>query len=261
MNMKIVIVGQAKSGTTALFHVLKQSLPGGYRLLFEPTGYRGPHKERVLAKVLINPGVALGDFDGFEKKILIIRDPRDNLVSRLLYAIYDNSFIMDDARLYRFVALVERKQNYPKDVSLRALFELLNDLSEGNVLERALLSQKAAMAFEDAHAGYHRYRYEDLVARSFSGIEHHLGMSLRFNGEVDPEYSRVTRTRTAGDWRNWFTESDIEYFRAELHHYMIRYGYDTNWIPESNPRIAPEHASQYLLRLAREKRRMLGVTG
>lgn len=95
--MKILIAGQAKSGTTALFYALKQTLPRKYTCLFEPRGYAAANRDEcVLAKVLINPSVKVEDFETFNKKILIVRDPRDNLVSRLLYAIYDQKFSADD---------------------------------------------------------------------------------------------------------------------------------------------------------------------
>src|SRR5690606_15023024 len=85
---KIVIAGQGKSGTAALFHKIRAAVPDSTRLLFEPRAYEPePDDGHVLAKVLIDPPgyVDFSTFEPFDKKILIVRDPRDNLISRLLY--------------------------------------------------------------------------------------------------------------------------------------------------------------------------------
>ena len=100
-DMKIVIYWLAKSGTMALFYKLKNSLPPDLICLFEPRsfapsvlkqrGFRallGRRREPdVLAKVLPFRPAAPADvdsFSAFDKQILLVRDPRDRLISRLL---------------------------------------------------------------------------------------------------------------------------------------------------------------------------------
>jgi hypothetical protein len=100
--MKIVIAGLGKSGTTALFSKLKQAMPPETYCLFEPLRYEAPAVDptHVLTKVLI-PHEKMVDFDSFsefDRKIMIVRDPRDILVSRVLYDIYnDATLCRDDA--------------------------------------------------------------------------------------------------------------------------------------------------------------------
>ena len=84
--MKILIAGAPKTGTTALFYRIKNSLDGGVREMFEPRGYvaePGDGACHVLAKVLLDPLIDLDmeSFSSFEKKIGIVRDPRDRLIS------------------------------------------------------------------------------------------------------------------------------------------------------------------------------------
>jgi len=86
--MRTLITGIARSGTSALYFKLRDALPETTWCLFEPRHIDAAHLYRhpdVLAKVIIGPPA---DFDyepyrGFDPKIMIVRDPRDNLVSRL----------------------------------------------------------------------------------------------------------------------------------------------------------------------------------
>ncbi len=86
--MKLVIAGLGKSSTTALFYKLLEIFENPPLTLFEPGEYLAePGNRHVLAKVLIDPPgkVNFTSFAGFDRKIHIVRDPRDNLISRLLY--------------------------------------------------------------------------------------------------------------------------------------------------------------------------------
>jgi hypothetical protein len=91
--MKIVVAGLGKTGTTALFCKLKQAMPPDTLCLFEPRGYRAPsnHVAHILAKDLFgyDKTINVASFQSFDKRILMVRDPRDTLVSRVLYDIYN----------------------------------------------------------------------------------------------------------------------------------------------------------------------------
>lgn len=253
--MKILIAGQGKSGTTALFCALKQTLPPTYTYLFEPPGYDDAAQDRfVLAKVQVNEFARVNDFDGFDKKIFIVRDPRDNLVSRLLYAIYNDEFINDDERVRFFIERVEQKRREPLSVSMVELLQVLNDLSGKDILGGFILRHQLGFNFEPFRRGYFVYKYEHFVAGQYSGLEKYLGFNLSFDGRVDAAYSRVTRTKDSGDWRNWFTEHDVSYFRPIYHEYLARYEYDLAWTLNPEPKIALEHSTEYVMRLVRQAR-------
>ena len=81
--MRVVIAGQSKSGTTALYSLFRVLLPG-HQYLFEPRAYQGDEQDIIIKGI-----VGISSFEGmahFDTKFLIVRDPRDNLVSRFLYA-------------------------------------------------------------------------------------------------------------------------------------------------------------------------------
>jgi hypothetical protein len=253
--MKILIAGQAKSGTTALYYALKQTLLRKYTCLFEPQSYTAAGRDGcVLAKVLIDPAVKVDDFETFHKKILIVRDPRDNLVSRLLYAVYNLKFFADDNKVRFFVRHLEQKQRKPSSVPLLELLKVLSDVSGEDMLELFVLRHQAGLEFGILRRNYFVYKYEHFVAGQYSDLEEHLGFGLNFNGNVDVVHGRVARTKGSGDWRNWFTGQDVKYFSDIYHEYLVKHGYDVEWRLNPEPAILPEYSTKYVMRLVRERR-------
>jgi len=128
--MKILISGLGKSGTTALFFRIKNSMPENTKTLFEPEKYI-PHahdqNKAVLAKILLYKPQEIDyeSFSCFDKKILIIRDPRDRLISMLLYRAW-NSFYGDDHKVSKFLELLRKKELRPSSVSVLNILRMIN---------------------------------------------------------------------------------------------------------------------------------------
>lgn len=122
------------------------------------------------------------------------------------------------------------------------------------MLERFILRHQIGLEFDKLHRNFFIHKYEHFVASRFSGLEEYLGLELNFNGTVDVVHSRVARTKSSGDWRNWFTEQDVKYFSDSYHEYLAKYGYDVEWKLSPAPEILPEHSTEYVMRLVRERR-------
>jgi len=96
-EMKILIYGLPKSGTTKLTYVISKALDPPADIIFEP---KSREREReispnVLAKCLfgLDPGLYItpekvNDFSDYDKKIWLARDPRDIAISSFLYQWY-----------------------------------------------------------------------------------------------------------------------------------------------------------------------------
>ena len=72
---------------------------------------------------------------------------------------------------------------------------------------------------------------------------------------VEDAYDHVTRTKGSHDWKNWFTEADIAFFRPQLAGYMQTYGYADDWALSDAPCIRPEHGSEFVRRSVAIRRR------
>lgn len=269
--MKILILGLPKSGTTALFFKLKPILPATGWCLFEPRRFEPPSWPEldVLAKILIGDpdDFDYPSFDAFQKRILIVRDPRDHLVSRLLYrACADPDFRRDDTKVKAFAEAIREKETTPRSVSILDLIDRYNWLrDEGRVLPTtgiprswAIGCYPRALAFHHNDERLYLYTYEEFVTGNYRGIEQYLGCALPQGDALVPEqYDHVRRTKRSGDWRHWFTEEDVNFFRPHLLPYMRAYGYADEWKLAEQPHIAPEHASGFVLRSVGHRRREL----
>jgi len=63
---------------------------------------------------------------------------------------------------------------------------------------------------------------------------------------------RVIRSKAYGNWKDWFTISDVEFYRPIYNEYMEMFGYQDNWDLNANPLIDPRLSSQYVMKLIEE---------
>lgn len=258
--MRILVIGLGKSGTTALLYAIRAAMPApaDTRLIFEPHGPVAIREDHALAKVLLNPRDELGEafYNSFDHTILIIRDPRDLVVSKALYRIYNVPAVAkDQGKLSRYLDLLRAKERDPRSVSLcsmnRLFRELLGRSSSQDEALVALLNY--AMQFHASHPDCLVYPYERMVAGDFSSVADYLALPVQAQDATVPQsLSRVVRSRRAGNWRDWFCPEDVEHYRPLLLPYMTRYGYADEWDLSPNPAILPQEASEYVQRLALE---------
>jgi len=253
--MRVAIVGLGKSGTTALFYTIAAAMPRDAVQLFEPKQPPARfEQDPILVKVIANPDLDWSPFRAFEKRIFIARDPRDRLVSFLLYAIYNHPSPIEERDTRRLFELIERKEAASRDVGLWQISEEIERLTGAD--HRGLLRDRhaAALRLLSEDPLIHRCRYERFVRGDIADLSEYLGLTLSGNVEVAPSVQRVVRTRDSGDWKNWFTPEDIDYFRPTLSAVMEAFGYEDDWEFSESPTIAPAHGSLYLRRLLREQR-------
>jgi SAM-dependent methyltransferase len=259
--MRCLIVGNAKSGTSALLYAVAQAMGGQPALHFEvPIAELAQLPPHAAVKLIFEHERAdrIAAFGaGFERRILLVRDPRDNLISRLLYLVASHRVLLDDPAYLRVYAmLLQRKQQAPASVSLRQL----PPLGEPSCFLADTLAHGRALASFAAAAGdWFILRYEDLVAGRLQALSDYLGLPVRAGASVDPQYQRVARTKGAGDWRHWFTADDVAWLRPPLAPLMAALGYADDWTLAPEPRIAAEHSWEYFARLVHERRRHYGL--
>jgi hypothetical protein len=222
----------------------------------------GRREPDVLAKILpFGPDVRV-DFDSFssfDKRVMIVRDPRDQLISRLLYGpvLHTDLHSRDDA-LSGLIELLKRKEADPRSVSVKSILETLTDSGGKNFsgwAERYHDSYvRAPLDFHDEHGELFTFLYEEMVDEKFGGLEGYLGLRLRGEARVEAVYHRVVRTKGYGNWRDWFTEEDCAFLRPVLRPFLERYYPEADWELRERPTILAEHASGYVLRIANERR-------
>jgi hypothetical protein len=264
--MRCLLVGTAKSGTTALFTLVRQAMDAPAAFFEEPLASLLPalqaHDGDAVAKVIFSheaDGSIARAAAAFDRRVLLTRDPRDVLVSSLLYSVAnDAARLADDAFLDRYAALLRAKQAAPASVAFRDIAALF-DFPEEAFIARVLRRQARFAEFvAQAGTAWHVLRYADLVTGRLASLAGYLGLSLDPNVKVAPEHARVERTRSAGDWRHWFTPDDVAALRPAIDPLLERQGIPADWAPAPAPRISPGHSWRYVDRLVDERRRHFG---
>lgn len=275
--MRVAIFGQAKTGTSALYAKLREAMPPDTDCFFEPDGAQvwrlrrlqlakklGLRRKRpLLAKFLpfhLDRHRFIAAFGAFDHAIQIVRDPRDRLVSALLYWSYNTPLARDTAAASAFIARIAAKEREPQAIALCELIADFTRLQGGDfVFDRWLASYAKRsiaepLAFADARPELIDYRYEALVAHDFTAVTAATGFALHGEAEVGAQLQRVVRRKGYGDWRNWFTEHDVALFQPVLQPYLDRFYPQADWQLSDAPAIEPAHGSDYVRRIINEAR-------
>lgn len=230
--MHYLIAGLPKSGTTILFSRLAASLPVPLETYFEPdddtelnTILATSEAPNSLTKILVGRVSAaqrvLSDFD---KHVLIIRDPRDQFVSMLLYLFFDFQKSGDAVGYRHARRSLELKLADPDKVSTIALYnEIANAVGRApvEVFGRLQSVQREYMqAFEP-----YQQSYESFIDGDLHGLESYLGVILDSEAEVAPEFARVSRSRGYGEWQGWLNDEDRAYADQHWGSFIAELGY------------------------------------
>ncbi len=267
-NKNILVVGPAKTGTTIISKTIQHSLTNaGYHLepknvLFfenkELASSASPQVVKIIFEhwnnkprmrnAIIHNEAQLK----FNKVIAIQRDPRDELISRLLYIAlpytiskgYDEKFIKAWTQLWKI------KESNPAAMSIKSLIAAYNRLTQSNFMAY-LKGAQEYHGFLNAHQRrIYTFSYEDFIQGNNQGLEDHLGFKLTQERSVD-DLGRTVRSCASNNWKKYFSPEDIEYFKGELGVILADMGY-TDWSLTPVKSLNPEHCSQYISRLVQE---------
>ena len=154
--------------------------------------------------------------------MLIVRDPRDQFISQMLYTFYGFKIRGNRAGYERARDLLRRKDREP--------FHRLDDpaLRLDRLSRRTSGIREAGEAIREAGALFDEYRphtiqYEDFVDGRVAGLVHDLGMPVSTAARVDDDYRRVVRMKTHGERRAWLTSEDLELLNSGLAESMWRW--------------------------------------
>ncbi len=267
--LRILIAGSGKSGTTALFFRIKNSMPPTTRALFEPQGREplamaveepGPLVVKVLVPLAADLLAELNTW--FPRRVLIMRDWRDVIVSAVLYtSAYTYCWNQPEDRIRSQLRLLMAKEAKAAEISLLSLLSSLwtgFERQDFTAFAQGMMAQLEQVAMPPYD--YFVLKYEDLIAGRLAPLESYLGLPLTQDDSVAGEFQRVVRTKGSGGWRDWFTAEDVSFFRPLFSASLARFGYDSDdWRINPDAILAPAHGSSYFLRVLNERRRLGGL--
>jgi hypothetical protein len=267
----ILIAGPGKTGTTGVFASIKAGLAAaGFeaRSVFEPTDTRkvdnliclAPELPMLVKTTLDTQRRAVPETRIFERIVMTARDPRDMLLSSLLFRPLTVAAIerTDQATIDKFIAALETKQADPASTSVRQLFELADDLNIGkSPYETMIKIQHKQQRFRDKHAGF-VMQYEMFVQGELGGLSEFLGFPVEnVSASSSSMFGHITRSKGSGEFRQWFTADDLQYYNEMFHEFLVKFDYELDIELPAEPVIDPSTGSEYVRRgyAARTKNR------
>lgn len=264
---KVLIAGAPKTATTALYFRVKDSLSNNHQGFFEPKDLEScevalQSNVDVVAKIVLIQEFSETTqkiLSQFNKNLLIIRDPRDTLISSLLYeGGYHSAWKKSVDEIADLINILKQKEEDPSSISVVKLWDLIakDSLPIAEFVRRLNLTITFLQQFPDSFV----VRYEDFVQnQNIENLEKYLELSLNKKSVIPSNLKRVIRTKSSGNWQAWFTAEDIDYFDSIFSDYMEAFQYKniSNTIIED--RIDPKYCSEYFTRLVNEKRKLSGM--
>ncbi|MEQ9618060.1 MAG: hypothetical protein RIG61_02675 [Deltaproteobacteria bacterium] len=272
-KMKVLIYGIPKTGTTILTYKISSALGESTQVIFEPK-VRDKSIEKpgnIVTKCLFgfDPSEwyttpeTIEDYYNYEKKIWITRDPRDVIISSFLYQWFKghdpqkesfknaleavkmkeenpNSIpfsVLDRIKINGMTLNTDELKNYHTKMN-SDMFNLINKITRYRFISKILKRD------------WFIFKYEDLIDNKIEKLNEYLGFSIDDEADIPKKFGRVKRSKAYGNWRDWFTPEDVEFYKPLYHEYMQLVNYDTNdWRLNDNPVLSPELGSKYMEKL------------
>lgn len=256
-----LILGTAKSGTTALFYAVRaamsratgQDLKGrfaprdmdAFRRYFQSSG-----DPVFLCKALLGPTIRgmQRAVDRFDRRIVLSRDPRDNIVSRLLFMPPRLLFETDESKCGAYVDLIRKKQADPGSLSILSILRQLESMAGRRDLPKNFRDGATlpAKVIRDHGDSFWMFGYDELIEGRFERLNAFLGVEVTPEFEVDGQHGYVSRSKGSGEWRSWFLAEDIDYFVCEVADDYVAMGFDPSETADPNAQINPKTGSDYV---------------
>jgi hypothetical protein len=257
----VLILGAAKSGTTALFYAVRtameQRVGQPIEGLFErrsPATIKayldGSADPAKLSKALLGPTLRGNPkvIERFDRKVVIYRDPRDNIVSRLLFMPAKLFRPSEHDKTAKLIDLIRRKEADPTSISVTAIITEMATLAGrddllDNMRNNAVLPAKVKREHGDR---WHMMPYDRLIAQDFAALGDYVGFPIGGDYAVGAQHGYVARGKGSGEWRNWFLPEDLPFFAGAVGDDYRLLGFDPDEMPDAAPSIDPKTGSAYL---------------
>lgn len=255
--MRILIFGLPKTGTTLLHNRVASAFPD-HQTELEYVG--NPTKPDCVTKLLVDPVVEQSVLASYQKRMMLVRDPRDRFISWLMYTPFNYMYAEADySRALAYVDMIREKERDPGSVSVWDLTKHVIDWFNPR-LEDQFVDLYQSLRLREPSLHFLQVGYELLVAHyavQETQMQVYLDRPVPQLGDK-PAYpgvlERVARTKSHGFWRHWFLPSDVDRFAPQFRRYIDTFGYDPQWTVDPKPTLDPARGSEYVVKLIHRRR-------
>jgi hypothetical protein len=267
-----LIVGLAKTGTTIIATTLRNTLRIN-DFCIEPQEIASVAKfdncDRLVIKIIFDhwrlQSEALRTFAGKAiankalTAIILVRDPRDEAISRLHYFAFDyfSGRPTTEEERDEWVDVFRRKEAEPDRIGLTDMQRHLMDrFGRGFLPDKEIYNSYSRfiddMLTLDASA-CHLLRYEDFIGDNVQNPS--LDSILSGPREIRvAELEQVRRTGSSGEWNSYLTDEDLKFINGTCEAFLRKFGYPLQR-QSARGRPSPATGSQYVQKLIDEARR------
>jgi hypothetical protein len=267
----ILIIGPGKTGTTGLYASVKAGLVQAGRpvqAIFEPPNalaldslFAHAPQSGVLVKTTIDSAEStVPDPFVFDHRVMTSRDPRDMLISSLLFRPLTVASLRrtDDAAIGEFVNALRGKEADPSSVSVRELFDLAERVGIGAPPYEAMLADLARQRDFLERYPCHLMQYERFVNNDLDDLSNYLGFAVANVSARDSSmFGHIARSQGSGEFVQWFLADDLSFFNEQFGEFLDTFGYSREIELPAQPAIDPATASDYVSSRTHERRASL----
>lgn len=266
--MNILVVGKAKTGTTIVSKSIEKSMPG------QPARYYLEPKSIADLDAIANDDAGIRvikiiyehwavqpelrrQLEGspgqiaFDKVVFIVRDIRDEMISRLMYIIFPliRRGGVRKQSLKHWVSALKSKEREPQAQSFVGLCRRFNEIFDSDFLTAFLRNEAQELldyldVIERSPHDKCVIKYEDFIQENMDALESHLGFPVAQTDQLDG-LERTRRSRSHNNWKSVFTDEDVDFFKDALGRQLEQSGYN-DWALVPAGRLASEHYSDYV---------------
>jgi hypothetical protein len=115
----------------------------------------------------------------------MVRDPRDRLISRLLYGVYHSNFYHQNHRVSGFLQILKRKESDPHSMPVKTLLATFAELNcesfsfDDWATSHRHHSIQKPLDFHKQHGGLFLFKYEDMIDQRLDQLNNYLELKLK----------------------------------------------------------------------------------
>jgi hypothetical protein len=260
--MNVLVIGKGKTGTTIISKTIQQSItnaayyiepkvigfflnkdllsrPNVVKIIYEHWDAK-PH----LREAIIHNELTLK----FDKIVAVVRDLRDEAISRLFYIALPLAQRGTDKKdMEKWLKVIEEKEKDPQSISFLQMIKTLNYIFGTKITPREPRDERYLRFLDRNASRVCIVKYEDFIEHRLQALESHLDLKLTTNRNAG-EFYWTKRSATYNNWKRFFTRADVEELRVLYDPILSRWGY-TDWELDANAVLKPDECSGYVRRL------------
>ncbi|WP_111976375.1 hypothetical protein [Algibacillus agarilyticus] len=248
--MRILILSLSRSGSTALYYQILAEMPKSTLEIFEPSIDLLKLKDlpsQCIAKVIIDSSrmESLSPLiEKFDHVIVLVRDPRDRLVSSMLFAMHG----VDKEELDRRLHHLKQKSESPIETPF---LDLIANIYPGWTVEKVCKQVSTDLKLVDEVLCFSKrcicIKYEMFIQNSIEDLRDQLGLNSHGQYSIPEKHAYGKRRVKSGDWKNWFLSSDVTHLKPFMQPFILNYQYEATWEHSESPCIPLKHSIDFVL--------------